>query len=123
ESRLNELAKYLIGNPDATNEYGENITDVIVSNSVKEAIASCFSKEVLDDDYNRLRREFDFDDFSKNHSDMNRGLERDGFSVEGGELRRMLPEALDLPKADNEVHKTASRIPIHHPARPPGPGW
>ena len=35
---------------------------------------------------------------------MHRALERDGFTVEDGTLRRTLPDALALPQADDEVH-------------------
>jgi len=39
-----------------------------------------------------------------------RSIERDGFMIDGdGVLRRMLPEALDLPAADDEVHLLLSR--------------
>src|SRR5258705_6014155 len=33
-----------------------------------------------------------------------RALERDGFTVERGVIRRALPDVLDLPAADDEVH-------------------
>jgi hypothetical protein len=38
-----------------------------------------------------------------------RALERDGFSVERGVVRRTLPDVLDLPAADDEVHVLLER--------------
>jgi hypothetical protein len=52
----------------------------------------------------RYSRRFDYQAFQDTYSALHRGLERDGFSVEDGQLRRALPQALDLPRADDEVH-------------------
>jgi hypothetical protein len=41
-----------------------------------------------------------------------RALERDGFVVDGGKVRRALPEALDLPAADDEVHVLLDRYAL-----------
>lgn len=38
-----------------------------------------------------------------------RALERDGFVLDKGELRKTLPEIVDLPAADNEVHRLLVR--------------
>lgn len=38
-----------------------------------------------------------------------RALERDGFTVERGVVRRALPDVLDLPAADDEVHMLLER--------------
>jgi hypothetical protein len=38
-----------------------------------------------------------------------RSIERDGFILENGVLRRTLPEVLDLPAADDEVHLLLDR--------------
>jgi hypothetical protein len=54
-------------------------------------------------------RAFSFDVFRERYPVLNRGLERDGFTVEDGHLRRALPEALDLPRADDEVHALLDR--------------
>ena len=47
-----------------------------------------------------------------------RALERAGYLIEDGQLRRTLPEALDLPDADDEVHSLLNRygltIPLGH---------
>jgi hypothetical protein len=95
ESRGNELAKYLIKDPEVRNEYGENLTDAVVSALVGRAIVGSYSG---------YPREFSFEEFQKGYPALHRALERDGFTVQGGELRRTLPEVLDLPRADDEVH-------------------
>src|SRR5690242_8840425 len=40
---------------------------------------------------------------------LHRALERDGFTVEDGTLRRTLPQAFDLPAANDEVHLLLNR--------------
>ena len=54
-------------------------------------------------------REFSFDVFREQYPALHRGLERDGFTVEDGQLRRTLPRELDLPAADDEVHTLLDR--------------
>jgi hypothetical protein len=93
--RANALGRYLVENPDTPSEDGENLTDAIVAKLVEGAIRASF------DGY---PREFSFDSFRQNCPALHRGLERDGFTVEDGGLRRALPEILDLPRADDEVH-------------------
>jgi len=99
ESRANELARYLINNPDAANEYGENVTDAIVTELVRHAMNSCTN----------YANEFNYEQFQRSYTALHRALERDGFTVEDAELRRMLPEALGLPQADDEVHTLLDR--------------
>ena len=98
--RANALGRHLIGNPDALSEDGENLTDVIVGKLVESAIRRSF------DGY---PSKFSFDTFRQNYAALHRGLERDGFTVEGGQLRRALPEAFDLPRGDDEVHALLDR--------------
>jgi hypothetical protein len=43
------------------------------------------------------------------HREFLRALERDGFAIDEGKLRRALPENLDLPAADDEVHVLLAR--------------
>lgn len=94
-NRANALGRHLIANPDALTEDGENLTDSVVGKLVESAVR--FSRD-------GYPREFSFDAFRQNYPALHRGLERDGFTVEDGQLRRALPEALDLPQADDEVH-------------------
>lgn len=93
--KTNALARYLIDNPDAQSEYGENVSDAIVEMLVQRAVAESA------DGYPRA---FSFELFRQRFAALHRALERDGFTVEIGELRRALPEVLDLPRADDEVH-------------------
>src|SRR5271166_3912964 len=97
--RANAIARYLLRNPDATDDDDRNLTDSIVSRLVEEAIGS----------HTHLVAGFDLDGFSDRYFDLQRALERDGFTVEGGELRRTLPEAVDLPQTDDEVHALLDR--------------
>lgn len=99
-NRANALGKHLINNPEVQNEDGVNQTDAIVGLLVEGAIRNSV------DGY---PREFSFNRFREQYPALHRGLERDGFTVEGGQLRRALPEALDLPKADDEVHALLDR--------------
>ena len=99
DARCNDLARYLINNPSASNEYGENIADAVVNALVNRRIESSF--EYFEDPW---EQRFSIDAFRRKSAELHRGLERDGFTVEGGELRRTLPESLDLPEADDEVH-------------------
>ena len=92
-NRANALGRHLIANPDALSEDGESLTDSVVGRLVENAVRAST------DGY---PREFSFDVFRQNYPGLHRGLERDGFTVEDGQLRRALPEALDLPQADDE---------------------
>ncbi len=107
--RTNAVAKHLLGNPDNTNEDGENITDSVVTALVNTAITRCHTAEVLDEDERTVRHLFEIEEFRREYPALERALARDGFTVEGGELRRTLPEGLDLPKADDEVHLRLSQ--------------
>ena len=44
-----------------------------------------------------------------------RALERAGYMIEDGQVRRTLPEALDLPAADDEVHTLLNRYNLATP--------
>jgi hypothetical protein len=99
--RANALGRHLLGNPDARNEDGVNLTDAIVAELVDGALGGSV------DGY---PREFSFNLFRERYPALHRGLERDGFTVEDGTLRRALPEVLDLPEADDEVHVLLDRF-------------
>ena len=94
--KVNALGRYLVRNPKAITDTGENLTDAITLALVSQAVQASFRGHP---------REFSFEEFQENYPNLHRGLERDGFTVENGELRRTLPEALDLPQADDEVHR------------------
>lgn len=44
-----------------------------------------------------------------------RALERAGYMIDGGQLRRALPDAIDLPAADDEVHGLLTRYSLATP--------
>jgi hypothetical protein len=89
------LGRHLMRNPEAVTDTGENLTDVIVRALVADAISSC---------HGGYPAEFRFNEFRQGYADLNRGLERDGFMVDTGQLRRTLPDVIELPQADDEVH-------------------
>ena len=97
--RANQLARYLISNPDVANGHGENLSDAVIRAIVDGAIS-------VHVNYNN---EFEYQHFQESNPALHRALERDGFTVEDGILRRMLPEALGLPQADDEVHALLQR--------------
>ena len=44
-----------------------------------------------------------------------RALQRAGYAIEGGQFRHTLPEAIDLPAADDEVHALLNRYNLTTP--------
>ena len=98
--RATELAKFLISNPDATNEYGENISDSVMAELIGNVITASSGGSPP---------EFEYPIFRNLYPELQRALERDGFVIDCGQLRRALPEVLDLPSADNEVHLLLDR--------------
>lgn len=107
--RTNSIARHLIDNPDATNDDGENITDAVVTAIVNRAISRCQTTELLDDDERTIGYLFEIEEFRREYPALERALARDGFTVDGDQLRRTLPDSLDLPKADDEVHLRLGR--------------
>lgn len=85
-TKCNSVAQYLLENPDAQNEYGENHAYAIVRQLVEGAAKGAKP-------------------FHKFYPELHRALLRDGFTLEGEALRRSLPDELDLPQADSEVHQ------------------
>lgn len=106
-AKANRLARYLIEHPEDVEEDGRNLTDNVVEALVQNAIWRC-----------SRNGDFLHDEFQRRYSDLQRGLERDGFTVEGGLLQRALPPDLDLPQADDEVHALLNdlgfNIPLGH---------
>jgi len=81
--RSNGLARYLLHNADDKTEDGHNLADAIVQDLVARTVGPMVRVD---------------------YPELNRSLERDGFTVENGVLRRSLPEALNLPETLDEVH-------------------
>ncbi len=97
--RANAIARYLLRNPNSTDFDDRNLTDSLISRLVRDEMAR-FT------DYDGA---FQFDRFSASNPELQRALERDGFTAEDGTLRKTLPAVLDLPVADDEVHSLLSR--------------
>ena len=94
QKRVALVAAYLLKKPERLDEDDRNLIDAIVEERVVSAIDACASY------YDGFR----YGNFQKDYPHLHRGLKRDGFTVEDGHLRRALPEVLDLPRADDEVH-------------------
>jgi len=97
--RATGVSRYLLEDPERLNEDGENLTDAVINDLIAELVQR----------YVRYG-EFNYEDFSTHNESLNRGLARDGFTVEGGKLRRTLPSQIDLPRADDEVHAFLDRF-------------
>jgi hypothetical protein len=104
--RANSFARYLLEHPD-DEEDGRNLTDLIVDGLIDGAIRNCLQYG-----------QFNHATFYERYANLNRALERDGFTVEDGRIRRTLPQALDLPRADDEVHTLLQHygfaVPVGH---------
>lgn len=95
--RLRQVFRHLKDNPDASHD-GHFLIDLFVEEALRRggtSEAAMAQRDVL-----------------------LRSIERDGFIIaENGILRRTLPEVIDLPAADDEVHVLLDR---HHLATPKG---
>jgi hypothetical protein len=94
------LGRHLLRSPEALADDNENLSDVVVTALVDQAIRACFTG---------YPAEFSLEEFQERFPNLHRGLDRDGFTVEDGELRRTLPNVIDLPQADDEVHALLDR--------------
>jgi hypothetical protein len=103
--RANAVARHLIRNPNAIDDEGHDLVDSLVLRLVTDATRNAT-------DY----AGFHFDRFSDRYPQLQRALERDGFTVENGQFRRTLPAALDMPAADDEVHALLIRYGYEVPA-------
>jgi hypothetical protein len=90
--RANLIARHLLEHPNVE-EDGKNLTDSIVEELVAKAIRR-----------STQHGHFNYAIFWEQHPDLIRALERDGYTAEDGQLRNTLPQVLDLPAADDEVH-------------------
>jgi hypothetical protein len=104
EKRVNHLIKYLLENPDAETAEGENLVDIVVRDLVRRA------HDTPPESWAPSHG------FAERFPDLARALDRDGFVVEDGHLRRMLPRALGLPEADDEVRVLLKRFGFGVPA-------
>lgn len=94
QSRCRDLFRFLRDNPEIEHD-GRRISDLVVEEAARR-VSSRHPGELFV-----------------------RALERAGFLIEdNGQLRRTLPEALDLPAADDELHTLLSghnlQVPLGH---------
>ena len=92
--RASGVARHLLADPDRLDDDEQKLTDGVVEDIVNGAIQS----------FTPYDGRFDCEGFSRTHGALSRALAGDGFMVENGRLRRTLPQELDLPQADDEVH-------------------
>jgi hypothetical protein len=90
ESRANELLQHLLANPTAQVN-GRSLARLVVEEAVR--IVSSLPGPAEEGVSGKLLR----------------SLQRDGFTVDDGRLRPALPQDLDLPAADDEVHLLLGR--------------
>jgi len=76
------VARFLLEHPD-DEEDGQNLTDLVVEELVDEAIRNA-----------TRHGDFEYARFAERYANLNRALERDGYSVEDAQLRRILPTTL-----------------------------
>jgi hypothetical protein len=93
-NKANALSGYLLQVPGARHEDGGSVFDAVVRGIVKNAINNLHSS-----DGGAADRRFPLE-----YSELHAALSKNGYVVQGGVLRRALPEELDLPDADDEVH-------------------
>lgn len=99
--KTNAIGRYLIQNPLVSDEYGENLSDSVVIAIIQGAIERSSSGYPV---------VFNSADYEVSFAALHHGLKRDGFTVEDGTLRRILPGMIDLPAADDEVHLLLDRF-------------
>ena len=93
--RTVDLASFAIENPDVTTEEGVPIFQALV----ELAVSKCF--RFVDGSPCGEPSEWVPTGMGE---ELLHSLERDGYVVQDGKLRRSLPETVDLPAADDEVH-------------------
>jgi hypothetical protein len=91
--RFRGLYRLIRENPNYASDDGQLVGDLVVEAAVERI-----------DEYNEHRA-----------LHLRRSLERAGYRIENGRLRRTLPEELDLPAADDEVHTLLERFNLATP--------
>lgn len=108
--RTNGLIRYLLNNPDAQTDEGANLTDSIVRDLIESAAKSAERASLYALGASQT--------FEERFPELTRALKRDGFEIVNGQLHRTLPEALDLPATDDEVHhllrEQGFQVPLGH---------
>jgi hypothetical protein len=90
----NAVSGYLLEVPGARDEDGGSLSDAVVTGIVERAIANLHSSDPALVDKR----------FPLEYPELHAALSKNGYVVQGGVLRTALPQALNLPEADDEVH-------------------
>lgn len=100
--RLNKLIVLALDElpPNYPVESGEVLQDVLVENAVDLLPGFGYGSEYPGEETSYL---------PPRAAEFLRGLERDGFTVSGGALRRTLPAALKLPEAEDEIARLLAK--------------
>jgi hypothetical protein len=93
-TKINGLIRYAIANPEAVTLEGQNLWDALIMR------AANFERP---EQWSGFRDHPEVEKFV-------RTLARDGFTLEQDGLRRTLPDAVDLPAADDEVHRRLTEL-------------
>ena len=92
--RANAIAAYLIEHPDEQGPNGSNLTFEIIEE---------LAQDIPDpDEY--------FWDSEDRYSKLRNSLSRDGYRVENGKLKSILPDAIDLPGKESELETLLNRF-------------
>lgn len=100
--RTNTFMRFLLKHPMWPVEEGGLLSEVTVRDLIRRAAA----------------RAPEMEQFEEYFPDLARALKRDGFDIVHSELRLALPESLDLPATDDEVHRLLEEfgftVPLGH---------
>jgi hypothetical protein len=107
-NKANALSSYLLQVPSARHEEGGSLSDAVVRGIVERSLSNLHTSEpdLID------KR------FPAEYAELHAALSKNGYVVQGGVLRTSLPEGLDLPEADDEVHALLKKydftVPLGH---------
>ena len=100
------FADFCVKNPDFESPHGP-LAEVVVRAACEAIDTRPTPPWVKAPDLERYQgREFSVPSYVK----LRRGLQRDGFTLDSSGLRRVLPEQMDLPAADDEVQHLLSKF-------------
>ena len=92
--RANAIAAYLIEHPDEQGPNGSNLTFEVIEELAQDIPDP---DEVLWDSEDR-------------YSKLRNSLSRDGYRIESGKLKSILPDAIDLPGKESELETLLDRF-------------
>jgi hypothetical protein len=99
EKRKSALLKHLVSNPEARGSSGANLQLEVVEHVIGSLIPPCGNVEELNDQCPALAN----------------ALRAEGYDVQAGKLRGTMPNELDLPAADDDVHRLLRQLNLATP--------